>query len=134
MEPRSLERGNFRLSAADEIDQLASMEPRSLERGNKVQAAAKKQSLWTLQWSHVHSNVETSLFTDTSRGTLRASMEPRSLERGNSMSDLYLEEVPLASMEPRSLERGNLQRTYDLAFHFRASMEPRSLERGNACR
>ena len=85
MEPRSLERGNHPVATARQALHLASMEPRSLERGNATEARAESSALisfngatftrtWKplhasallpalsglLQWSHVHSNVETS--------------------------------------------------------------------------
>ncbi len=58
------------------------MEPRSFKRGN----LASKFGLTideVLQWSHVHSNVETPRSSGRSRRKAEASMEPRSFKRGN---------------------------------------------------
>ena len=61
MEPRSLERGNFKRERQLSIQRQASMEPRSLERGNHTPTAYDCLLAGLLQWSHVHSNVETRL-------------------------------------------------------------------------
>ena len=87
--------------------------------------------IW-LQWSHVHSNVETSRGSHSPHCLKKASMEPRSLERGNPPRLASLVELKVvASMEPRSLERGNCVATRTSWRLSDASMEPRSLERGN---
>ena len=59
------------------------MEPRSLERGNDLFDALVEIGLVILQWSHVHSNVETGFDLTYRWHKLNPSMEPRSLERGN---------------------------------------------------
>ena len=111
--------------------EIASMEPRSLERGNPGTILWANKAAQGLQWSHVHSNVETGDKSDksilqivlqwshvhsnveTASGeeacivSRTASMEPRSLERGNEVEATTQERAATASMEPRSLERGN---------------------------
>src|SRR5436309_2415730 len=60
MEPRSFERGNLsQPSHRHRRSNEASMEPRSFERGNMIYASHSKATAHALQWSHVHSNVET---------------------------------------------------------------------------
>ena len=60
-----------------------------------------------LQWSHVHSNVETGGKTEMKHRVVNASMEPRSFKRGNAFPDKN-KPVPIgASMEPHSFKRGN---------------------------
>ena len=162
MEPRSYERGNGHAYVASRIAvHAASMEPRSYERGNGATDASRAARPASLQWSHVHTNVETHAVASARRcQSYCASMEPRSYERGNAAAAASQSRSRrCASMEPRSYERGNrtssdLQpvrgmarfngatfirtwkrhrwwRSVDRTGH-RASMEPRSYERGNA--
>ena len=63
------------------------MEPRSLERGNAWQEIQDSLHGAMLQWSHVHSNVETESAAVIRGRAKYASMEPRSLERGNDDAD-----------------------------------------------
>ena len=60
-----------------------------------------------LQLSHVHSNVETSLFEPFIIATMNASIEPRSFKRGNLLESVGYRIGELASIEPRSFKRGN---------------------------
>ena len=157
MEPRSFKRGN--LSAFDRkiLTESASMEPRSFKRGNaclssqlhrlyrlqwshvhsNVETLSGRKlafELFRLQWSHVHSNVETSRTGDESNRRSRASMEPRSFKRGNASSRFDAERPQGASMEPRSFKRGNSVSLSISAQRALASMEPRSFKRGNPLR
>ena len=61
-----------------------------------------------LQWSHVLSNVESTSASRKEVEEIRASMEPRSFERGEwaAIADGYGDDPQVASMEPRSFERG----------------------------
>ncbi len=64
-------------------DSQASMEPRSFKRGNPDSTWPFVTSLTLLQWSHVHSNVETPYAHGRDDRARHASMEPRSFKRGN---------------------------------------------------
>ncbi len=132
MEPRSFKRGNDEVADVREHAGDASMEPRSFKRGNEVIAPASDFvgrsfngatfiQTWkhvaggfayvvgfALQWSHVHSNVETRTAKKEKRAMTSASMEPRSFKRGNRQRRRARVGRWMASMEPRSFKRGNL--------------------------
>ena len=139
----------------DEDISLASMEPRARARGNgqardkfgsrwfgfngatrtcawkPYQLAIDHILSWTLQWSHAHVRVETSVTRQMLRQTSVASMEPRARARGNRDSgDEVLAIVP-ASMEPRERARGNRDSGDEVLAIVPASMEPRERARGN---
>ena len=63
MEPRPHERGNELTDAKVGSYGEASMEPRPHERGNRARSKRPKPTTTPLQWSHVLTNVETSLFS-----------------------------------------------------------------------
>ena len=85
-----------------------------------------------LQWSHVHSNVETSGVSSGTRPRRQASMEPRSFKRGNQMPNVWLgATVELQWSHVHSNVETGLYFTYLNAKESLASMEPRSFKRGN---
>ncbi len=110
MEPRSFKRGNLDGETRLDVLDHASMEPRSFKRGNacarRASAAQARRfngatfiQTWKrlcpsrvrpcsslLQWSHVHSNVETHHARMNAPRFTLASMEPRSFKRGNQSS------------------------------------------------
>ena len=130
MEPRSFKRGNY--GGVWQLSPLirASMEPRSFKRGNlQIRRIAPRPAV--LQWSHVHSNVETGITFANGPAAHRLQMEPRSFKRGNLQSTNSGWVEGGASMEPRSFKRGNGDgQRNDVALDS-ASMEPRSFKRGN---
>ncbi len=131
-EPRSFKRGNAQVLCCLKHNEPASMEPRSFKRGNEQLAAAGDEASIKLQWSHVHSNVETRRSRARDSRARRASMEPRSFKRGNVGGNGFVEfELELqwshvhSNVETRGHSRGvNVSRR-------NASMEPRSFKRGN---
>ena len=131
MEPRSLERGNVERECRSRGRTIASMEPRSLERGNQAGFGKSGLVQHMLQWSHVHSNVETGMVW----AEIKAAILLQWSHVHSNVETLLLRCMdmpdPLASMEPRSLERGNAIGIGKDADGQEASMEPRSLERGN---
>ena len=133
------------------------MEPRSFKRGNQKFSQHRALIAIRLQWSHVHSNVETFCSLVNACANCTASMEPRSFKRGNQSKGKknnvtytrfngatfiqtwklalpsLLSPCTCASMEPRSFKRGN---KFCRCCHYlrtSASMEPRSFKRGNVC-
>ena len=107
MEPRPFRRGNAHDGQAATHGNVASMEPRPFRRGNLQLRPLTSQTMQSLQWSHVLSNVETAssprCYTGHTTGFngatsfrtwKRACRIARCRERG-------------ASMEPRPFERGN---------------------------
>ena len=132
MEPRSFKRGNVDWQERRPSLIRASMEPRSFKRGNILDAHNRSTGGWRLQWSHVHSNVETPAGSNERGCCMVASMEPRSFKRGNLEAVRKRHAAAMASMEPRSFKRGNLQELAAVFFKAIASMEPRSFKRGNS--
>src|SRR5205085_10276691 len=59
IEPRSFKRGNLIEIAHDQLGARASIEPRSFKRGNASVSGIATPGFFSLQLSHVHSNVET---------------------------------------------------------------------------
>ena len=108
------------------------MEPRSLERGNAQAEVGYQGGEFKLQWSHVHSNVET-----LRRGHARAQL--RGFNGATFTRTWKQDHVKSAWFGGNSLQwshvHSNVETGRGLATartHVHASMEPRSLERGNA--
>ena len=83
MEPRSFKRGNI-AAETERINQEASFNGATFIqtwKRSRCCLAARKSAM--LQWSHVHSNVETVWSMEEAEVFLKASMEPRSFKRGN---------------------------------------------------
>ena len=160
MEPRSFKRGNDAISLARRRAMKASMEPRSFKRGNTAERLRPQHTEYVLQWSHVHSNVETGEELARAHHEKDASMEPHSFKRGNSFHASGLcslthtlqwshvhsnVETSRSSTENKPTRKGFNGATFIQTWKqvkikgFReikpvASMEPRSFKRGNMYR
>src|SRR2546425_744989 len=83
MEPRPFRRGNPNQPSEGWIVIEASMEPRPFRRGNDKSSKHREGHHTKLQWSHVPSDVETSILGGWRWPAGAASMEPRPFRRGN---------------------------------------------------
>src|SRR5437870_5383435 len=95
------------------------MEPRPLERGNGELIYKGRKRPYTLQWSHVLSNVETRSL-GVGAGGERLLQWSHVLSNVETVQALRFGKLTVqASMEPRPLERGN---NYSHTAHFRQDM------------
>src|SRR5436190_1143528 len=108
MEPRPFRRGNHSFQSGLISTQVASMEPRPFRRGNSYALSSLRTVPYLLQWSHVPSDVETSLAPSTfsSVCALQWSHVPSDVE--TILTSRKPSSHTTASMEPRPFRRGNL--------------------------